>query len=76
MMASLQRHIDQQIGGDRERQFFSHSLRYLSTSSGSQVQWENWMVTSFEVDFKEEIGSGGLYGPYPFFGRAQLTQSV
>lgn len=60
MMASLQRHIDEHIGGDRERQFFSHSLRYLSTNSGQQVELKPWMVTSFDVEFGPLIGSGGL----------------
>jgi hypothetical protein len=44
---------------DRERQFFSSSLQRLSTASGTQVQFENWMITSFEVEFGVEIGSGG-----------------
>jgi hypothetical protein len=60
MMLSLRRKLEQQSLGTRERQFFSHSIRYLSTMSGRQVRAENWMITSFEVEFGPEIGSGGL----------------
>jgi len=60
MMASLQRRLDQQIGEDREHQFFSRTLRYLSTTSGHYVQLEDWMLTSFDVEFGPEIGTGGL----------------
>lgn len=61
MLVSLQKRLDDRSDGDRERQFFSHSLNYLSTASGCQVQIEDWMVTWFEVEFSQEIGSGGLY---------------
>jgi hypothetical protein len=60
MMVSLQRRLDIQSDGERERRFFSHSLQYLSTSSGRYVEIENWMVTAYEVEFGEEIGSGSL----------------
>jgi hypothetical protein len=60
MMAFLQGQLDQNLGGVRERQLFSSSLRYLSTASGRQVQLEDWMVTSFDLEFGPEIGAGGL----------------
>lgn len=60
MIVSLQRHIEQRMGGAREQQFFSHSLEYLTTSSGRQIQMESWMVTTYDVEFGHEIGSGGL----------------
>jgi hypothetical protein len=60
MMVSLERRI--QTGAEnRERQFFTHALRYLTTYSGRQVEVEDWMITSYEVEFKCKIGSGGLY---------------
>ena len=59
MMVSLQRSLQQLLGGDRERRFFSHSIKYLSTASGRQIAVENWMITSFDVEFGPEIGSGG-----------------
>lgn len=61
MMVSLQRRLDNQSASDRERRFFSHSLQHLSTSSGRQLEIENWMITAYEVEFGNEIGSGGLY---------------
>jgi hypothetical protein len=62
MMVSLQRRLQAGSIDDREQQFFSHTLQYLTTASGRQVEMENWMVTSYEVEFGQEIGSGGLYG--------------
>ena len=60
MMAFLQRQLDENLGGVRERQFYSRTLSYLSTQSGHQIQLEHWMVTSFDVEFGPEIGTGGL----------------
>jgi hypothetical protein len=61
MMVSLQRWL--QIGSDedRERRFFTHTLQYLTTYSGRQIEMEDWMITSYDVEFGHEIGSGGLY---------------
>jgi hypothetical protein len=64
MMVSIQRRLDHLSDGDRERQFFSYALRYLTTASGRQVEMENWMITSYEVEFGRQIGSGGLYVLY------------
>jgi hypothetical protein len=61
MMVSLQRRLDHISDGDHERQFFSHALRYLVTSSGRQVEMESWMITSYEVELGPRISSGGLY---------------
>jgi hypothetical protein len=60
MMVSLQKRRDQRLGGDRECQFISHSLEYLYTASGYHVRVENWMITSFDVEFGPVIGEGGL----------------
>ena len=61
MMVSLQRRLDDYtLDGGKERNFYSHSLQYLSTTSGRQIEIQDWMVTSYEVDFGYEIGSGGL----------------
>lgn len=60
MMVSLQRRLDVRLDSDRELRFYSHSLHHLSTSSGRQIQPEEWMITSYEVEFGQEIGSGGL----------------
>jgi hypothetical protein len=61
MMVSLQRRLDHRSDDNRERQFFSHTLEYLTTASGRQVEMENWMITPYEVEFGPLIGSGGLY---------------
>jgi hypothetical protein len=60
VMVSLKRRLDHHSDGDHERQFFSHTLRYLTTASGRQVEVEHWMITSYEVEFGPLIGSGGL----------------
>jgi hypothetical protein len=60
MMVSIQRRLDNLLDGDQERQFLSHTLRYLTTASGCQVEMESWMITSYEVEFGRWIGSGGL----------------
>jgi hypothetical protein len=61
MMASLQIRLQTGFDGDRERQFYKHALTDLITSSGSQVEIEDWTITSDQVEFGQEIGSGGLY---------------
>ena len=61
MMVSLEHRLRAGSDEDVERRFFMHTLRYLTTSSGRQVEMEDWMVTSYEVEFGQEIGSGGLY---------------
>jgi len=60
MIVSLQRRLDLRSDDDRELQFFSHVLRYLTTSSGIRVELQSWMITSYEVEFGSKIGSGGF----------------
>jgi len=60
MIVSLQRQISQRSDSKRERQFFSHVLRHLTTSSGLRVELQDWMITSYDVEFGPRIGSGGL----------------
>jgi hypothetical protein len=60
MIVSLQRRLDSCSDGDQEQKFFAHVLRYLTTSSGIQVELQNWMITSYDVEFGRKIGSGGL----------------
>ena len=61
MIVSLQRRLDSHSDDGRERRFFTHVLLYLTTSSGLRIELQNWMVTSYEVEFGPKIGSGGLY---------------
>jgi hypothetical protein len=65
MIVSLQRRLDDRsLDEIRERSFFSHSLQYLKTTSGRQIEVHDWMITSYEVEFGDEIGAGGLYVIY------------
>jgi hypothetical protein len=59
-MATLQKLITKRLLSDREHNFCSNTLDYLSTKSGKHIDLEGWMITSFEVEFGPEIGSGGL----------------
>ena len=61
MIVSLKRRLDHRSDGEKEQQFFSHVLRYLTTSSGLRVELQSWMITSYEVEIGPKIGSGGLY---------------
>ena len=38
-------------GENRERQFFTYALRYIC---GRQVEVEDWMITSYEVEFEHK----------------------
>jgi hypothetical protein len=60
MIVSLQRRLDQGLDGQREQDFFKHILRFLNTSSELEVKLQNWMITSYEVEFGPKIGAGGL----------------
>ncbi|KAJ7450210.1 kinase-like domain-containing protein [Mycena latifolia] len=61
MMVSIQRKLDaQESVRNTEDQFLSHTLQYLSSSSGKQVKVEDWMISPFEVEFIAEIGAGGF----------------
>ncbi|KAJ7142918.1 kinase-like domain-containing protein [Mycena epipterygia] len=61
MMVSLQRRLDSlPHSSDPERQFYSHTLQYLTSVSGKRVELESWMIPSFEVDYGPEIGAGGF----------------
>ena len=60
MMTALKKFIRTRRFGERERRFFSHTLKYLETVTEERVKLERWMVTSFEVEFGPQIGLGGL----------------
>ena len=51
MMVALQRRLDNFSDGDKERRFFAHVLRCLTTAGGLRVELKNWMVTSYKVEF-------------------------
>jgi hypothetical protein len=60
MMASLQRRLNVAPNNNQEQSFYSHALQYLTSMSGQQVQLEDWMIASFDVDYGPEVGVGRL----------------
>jgi hypothetical protein len=61
MMTSLQKFVTERLCDERDRHFFSSTLDYLAEVSGKHIKdIESWIVTTFEVEFGPEIGSGGL----------------
>jgi hypothetical protein len=60
MMVTLHKLVTNQLLGAREHTFCSRTLNYLATKSGRHIALEGWMVTSYEVEFGMEIGSGSL----------------
>ena len=62
MMATLKRRINENTGEQEELEltFFKQSLRYLSTASGRQVDLQPWTISTWDVEFGEAIGGGGL----------------
>ncbi|KAF8956482.1 kinase-like domain-containing protein [Flammula alnicola] len=61
MMATLRRRLEERRGDQEELRFMIHSLRYLMTMSGQQVDIKPWTITSFDVEFGPLIGAGGLW---------------
>jgi hypothetical protein len=59
LMVSLQRRLRTKLE-EPERRFYSHTLRYLQTSSGQSIKFESWMITSLDVEFGSLIDTGGL----------------
>ena len=48
------------LDGNRERQFFRHVIQLLNAHNEFEVEVEDWMITSYEVEFGPKIGFGGL----------------
>jgi hypothetical protein len=69
MMVSIERRLDTHSLNQPEHKFYSHTLQYLTSTSGQQARLEDWMISTFDVDFGVEIGAGGLwvagYSPIP-----------
>ncbi|KAF7362565.1 Kinase-like protein [Mycena venus] len=65
LMVSIQRKLDALEHVDKaEHKFLSHTLQYLTATSKTQVRVEDWMISSFEVEFFDEIGEGGFGNVY------------
>jgi hypothetical protein len=63
MIVSLKKIIEERSGGDRELDFFRTSVLLLSAMTRykdlKNFRRESWMITSFDIEFGREIGSGG-----------------
>ncbi|KAJ6595916.1 kinase-like domain-containing protein [Mycena sp. CBHHK59/15] len=60
MMVSIERKLDGRRMNDPEHRFYSHTLQYLTSTSGKQVKVEDWMISTFDIDYGPEIGVGGF----------------
>lgn len=60
MMVSIQKQLNNQNVDREEQKFYTHTLEYLTSKSGRNIKVEEWMISSFEVDYGLEIGIGGL----------------
>ncbi|KAF7362871.1 Kinase-like protein [Mycena venus] len=65
MMAALMRQMNSSAARcGPEYNFYSRALRRLSVVSSQKVELRDEMVTVYEVDFEEKIGSGGFGDVY------------
>ncbi|KAF8212693.1 hypothetical protein K438DRAFT_1957310 [Mycena galopus ATCC 62051] len=62
MMVCIQNQLKRQNVDRAEQEFYTHTLEYLTSRSGRQVEIKRWMIASFEVEYEnsEEIGAGDL----------------
>jgi len=60
LLVCLQRRLASQSDSDRERQFFHYILQLLTARNEFDVEVEDWMITSYEVEFGPRIGFGGF----------------
>ncbi|KAJ7761711.1 kinase-like domain-containing protein [Mycena metata] len=60
MMVSIQKQLNHHNVDRAEQTFYTHTLEYLTSTSGQNVEVEDWMISSFEVDYGPEIGKGGF----------------
>ncbi|KAJ7733804.1 kinase-like domain-containing protein [Mycena metata] len=61
MMVSIERRIGQNQGNVEEQKFYSHTLQYLQSTSQQRIELEDWLISSYDVEYGVEIGAGG-YG--------------
>ncbi|KAJ6530021.1 kinase-like domain-containing protein, partial [Mycena vulgaris] len=64
LMACIQRRLDSAHSNHPEQKFYSHTFQYLTSISGQQMKLEDWMISSFDVDYGAEIGAGGFSKVY------------
>ena len=61
-----------------ERQFLQHSITLLQRRSGRVINIQPWTISSFEVEKKHKIGSGGFSDVYKamFLGAAVALKEL
>lgn len=59
-VAALQKRLHNRQGDEAELRFFSNSLDYIKRKTGIELEYEDWMITSLEVEFGRVISKGGL----------------
>ncbi|KAF8185737.1 kinase-like domain-containing protein [Pholiota molesta] len=59
-VAALQKRLYNRQGDEAELRFFSNSLDYIKRKNGIEVEYEEWMITSLEVEFGKVISKGGF----------------
>ena len=62
-MVCLRRRLENRSDDDREWQFFRYVLQMLISRNEFEVEIEDWMITSYDVEFGPRIGFGGLCVP-------------
>ncbi|KAF7347986.1 Kinase-like protein [Mycena sanguinolenta] len=62
MMVCLQNQLKKRNVDREEQEFYTHTLEYLGSWSGKQVEVKRWMIAPLEVEYddSEEIGAGGF----------------
>ncbi|KAF9531419.1 hypothetical protein CPB83DRAFT_848994 [Crepidotus variabilis] len=60
LMAAFQQRINNNIAKASEKAFYELGLRYLVNSTGKEPRMYPWTITSFDVEIKGQIGSGGF----------------
>ncbi|KAJ7919416.1 hypothetical protein B0H13DRAFT_2320404 [Mycena leptocephala] len=61
IMVSTERRMEEnQNRNSPEQTFYAHMLYYLASTSGGHVKLEDWVISPFDVDYRPEIGAGGL----------------
>ncbi|KAF7982500.1 hypothetical protein HWV62_28092 [Athelia sp. TMB] len=60
VLNGISRFVQEQASQNFLKALFLKEKRISQIESGRQIQPEEWMITSYEVEFGQEIGSGGF----------------
>ncbi|KAF8466538.1 kinase-like domain-containing protein [Russula ochroleuca] len=77
-MVKINKLEDTDTNHSTERQFLQHSITLLQRRSGRVINIQPWTVSSFEVEKKHKIGSGGFSNVYKamFLGAAVALKEL